>query len=81
MRDFVLSDEVKVRKALATKNARTARKISIIVKNIETNEETIYNSLTDVGKALHVSKSAVSQALLSKRLLKKRYAIMKVIKT
>lgn len=81
MRDFVLSDEVRIRKALSTVNATAARKISILVKNIKTNEETVYNSLTDAGKALGVSKTAISQVLLSKRLLKKTYSITKVIKT
>ena len=81
MRDFVLSDEVRNRKALSTVNATAARKISILVKNIKTNKETIYDSLTDAGKTLGVSKTAISQALLSKRLIKKTYSITKVIKT
>ena len=81
MRDFVLNDEVRIRKALSTVNATAARKISILVKNIKTNKETIYDSLTDAGKTLGVSKTAISQALLSKRLIKKTYSITKVIKT
>jgi hypothetical protein len=77
MRDFVLSDEVRLKKALSTVNATTARKISILVKNIKTNEEIEYTSLTDAGKTLGVSRSAVSQALLTKRLIKKTYLISK----
>ena len=42
---------------------------------IKSNEVTKYDSLTDAGKALGVSKAAISQAVLNKRLLKKTYAI------
>lgn len=77
MRDFVLSDEVRNRKALSTVNATESRKVSIIVENIETKEKTEYASLTDAGKALGVTKGSVSQALLNKRLIKKTYSITK----
>jgi len=36
MRDFILSDEVRDRKALFTENATAARRISILVENINT---------------------------------------------
>jgi hypothetical protein len=75
MRNFVLSDEVLARKRLATTNATASRRISIIVEDIETNEKSEYVSLTEAGKALGVSKAAVSQAFLNNRLVKKRYAI------
>jgi len=93
MRDFVLSDEVRNRKALSTVNATAARKISIIVENIKTNDKSEYASLTDAGKALGVSKASVSQALLNNRLppvvhpaargrlLKKTYLISKSIRS
>lgn len=42
--DFVLSDVVLKRKALSTNNATAARKLTIIVKNIE-REELEYTSL------------------------------------
>ena len=81
MRDFVLSDEVRNRKALSTVNATAARRISIIVKNIKTNDKSEYASLTDAGKALGVSRGSVSQALLNNRLLKKTYFVTKNIKS
>ena len=80
MRDFVLSDEVRDRKALSTVNATESRKVSIMVENIETKEKTEYASLTDAGEALGVTKGSVSQALINKRLIKKTYSITKNIK-
>lgn len=73
MRNFVLSDEVRKRKALSTINATVARKISIIVENIKTKEKSNYTSLTEAGKAIGVSIASVSQALINNRLLKKTY--------
>lgn len=75
MRNFVLSDEVRQRKALSTANATAARRVSIIVKNIKTSNIEEYNSLTEAAKALGVTKGAVSQALLNNRLIKKTYLI------
>jgi hypothetical protein len=75
MRNFVLSDEVLARKRLATANATAARRISIIVVDIETNEKSEYISLAEAGEALGVSRAAASQALLNNRLIKKRYIL------
>lgn len=75
MRDFVLSEEVLAKKRLSTQNAAASNRIPIIVENIKTNEKWEYISLTEVGKALGVSRAAVSQALLGNRLLKKTYSI------
>lgn len=77
MRDFVLSEEIRAKKALATANATASRRISILVEDTQTNEKSEYNSLTEAGKALGVSKAAVSQALLNSRLLFRRYSIKK----
>lgn len=77
MRDFLLSDEVRARKALSTVNATAARKIAIIVENIETNDKSEYDSLADAGKALGVSRAAISQAILNNRLIRKTYRITK----
>lgn len=81
MRDFVLSDEVRDRKALSTVNATAAIRISIIIENIETKVKQEYASLTEVGYALGVSKASVSQALINDRLIKKTYRVTKIIKT
>lgn len=77
MRDFVLSEEVRERKRLATANATASIRIPIIVENIKTNEKLEYISLVEAGKAIGVSRAAVSQALLNNRLLKKTYSITK----
>lgn len=81
MRDFVLSDEVRDRKALSTVNATAARRISIVVENTETKVKLEYASLTEAGYALGVSKASVSQALINDRLIKKTYRVSKIIKT
>jgi GIY-YIG catalytic domain-containing protein/NUMOD1 domain-containing protein len=75
MRNFVLSEEVLAKKRLATENATASRRIPIIVEDLETNEKSEYISLSEVGKALGVSKVAISQALLANRLVKKRYVV------
>jgi len=77
MRDFILSEEVLKRKALSTKNAAEARKISVIVENIKTKEKTEYGSMTEVGKVLGVHINAVSQAVKIQSLLKKTYLVTK----
>jgi len=77
MRDFVLSDEVMARKKLSTKNATASKRISILIKNIETGKSKEYKSLTDAANDIKVSKVAVSQALKDNRILKKVYQIIK----
>lgn len=75
MRDFVLNDEVRARKAVATKNATAARRISVVVENIKTKSKQEFVSLTDAGFALGVSKAAISQAIINNRLIKKIYRL------
>jgi hypothetical protein len=77
MKDFILSDEVLAKKKLSTKNATAARSISILVKNIKTNETTEYISLSAASKAIGVTKGAISQALLNNRIIKKTYILEK----
>ena len=79
MRNYVFSDEVRKRKALATVNATASRRISIIVENIKTSKKSEYISLTEASKALGVSKAAISQALLKNKLLNKIYSIKRKI--
>ena len=76
MRSFILTGEAKERKALSTYNASVANRHAVTVTNIKTNEQTNYVSLTEAGKALGVSRAAISQAVLNNRLLKKTYSII-----
>ena len=59
MRDFILSDEVMTKKRLATKNATASRRLPILVENIKTGERFEFQSLTEAGNVLGVSKGAV----------------------
>lgn len=78
MRDFVLSNEVRDRKALSTANATAARRIPILVENMETKIKQEYSSLTEAGFALGVSKALISQGLINNRLIKKKFRITKI---
>lgn len=77
MRNFILSDEVRNRKMLSTINATNTRKIKVFVTNVNTGLVSEYNSLTEAGLALDVSKVSISQALLTGRLIKQTYKISK----
>ena len=81
MRNFILSDEVRNKKAISAANATAARKISVVVGNIKTKVKQKYVSLTEAGYALGVSKASLSQALINNRLIKKTYHITKINKT
>jgi hypothetical protein len=78
MRDFVLSIEVRDRKALSTANATAARRIPILIENMETKVQQEYSSLIEAGSALGVSKALISQGLINNRLIKKIYRITKI---
>ena len=80
MRNFILSDEVKNKKAISTANATAARSISVVVENIKTKVKQEYISLTEAGNALGVSKASLSQAILNNRLIKKHTVLAKLIK-
>ena len=75
MRDFILSDEMLVKKRLSTKNATAARKISILVKNIKTQEISVYKSMTETANAIGVTKGAISQALKGNNIVNKLYYV------
>ena len=75
MRDFILSDEMLARKRLSTKNATSARRIPILVKNIKTQEINEYKSITETANAIGVTKGAVSQALKGNNVVNKLYYI------
>jgi hypothetical protein len=51
--------------------------MGVVVKNINTNEEIEFLSLTDAAKALSVSRTAVKKALDLEKCLKKTYFIRK----
>lgn len=57
MRNFILSEEVRDKKALSTKNATAARKMFIVVEDIITKGKHNYSSLTEAATALGVWKS------------------------
>ena len=75
MRDFVLSDEVKIRKARSTANASAANRVPVIVEKIKTKEVSEYISMTEASKVLGVHKNAVGQAISNNRLIKKTYRV------
>lgn len=77
MRNFVLSDEVKKRKAGSTANASAANRVPIVVENLKTNEVLEYNSMTEASKVLGVHKNSVGQAISNNRLIKKTYRVTK----
>ena len=77
MRNFVLSDEVKKRKAGSTANASAANRVPIVVVNLKTNEVLEYNSMTEASKVLGVHKNSVGQAISNNRLIKKTYRVTK----
>lgn len=77
MRNFVLSDEVRKRKASSTANAAAANRVPIVVENIKTNEIIEYISMTEAVKVLGVHKNAVGQAISNNRLIKKTFRVTK----
>lgn len=79
MRNFVLSDEVKKRKANSTTNASAANRVPIIVENIKTKENLEYISMTEASKVLGVHKNAVGQAISYNRLIKKTFRVTKKV--
>lgn len=68
MRDFVMSEETRAKKALSTANAAAANRLPIIVEDTETGEKREFISLVEAANEIRVSRAAVSQALLGKRL-------------
>ena len=49
--------------------------VSVIVKNITTNSEIEYSTLTEAAKAIGVSRTAVKKAVVSNNIFKQRYYI------
>lgn len=67
-----LSDETRSKISAAT----TARiGVSVIVKNINTNAELEYTSLTDAAKAIGVSRTAVKKVLDTGKTVKEQFIV------
>ena len=71
-RGIKLSEETR---AKISATATSLIGIPVIVKNINTNEETKYISLTEAAKAIGVSRTAVKKALYSKKVLKNTFYV------
>lgn len=71
----VYSEDVKNKWREAIILATAARKTPVIVKNINTNEEILYSSTADAGRALGVTRYNISYAISS--LVKKTYLVRK----
>ena len=54
--------------------------MSVLVKNMNTQEENEYKSLTEAAEIIGVSKTAVAKALSSGKILKKLYIVTKINK-
>ena len=67
-----LSDETRAKLSAATK---TLRGISVIIRDVNTNEELEFASLTDAGKAIGVSRTAIKKALDTGKPVKKQYIV------
>jgi group I intron endonuclease len=69
-----LSEETKSKISVATISLIG---VSVVVKNINTQVETEYKSLTEAAEAIGVSRTAVSKGLSSGKPIKKNYIITK----
>ena len=70
-----LSKETREKISLAT---TTLIGISVKVLNTETKQENVYSNLTESAKAIGVSRTAISKALLSEKPIKKFFIVSKV---
>lgn len=73
---YKASEETRLRNSAAT---TALIGIPVVVKNINTGEQTDYINLTEAAKALNVSRTAVKKALDLNRCLKKTFIISKKI--
>lgn len=71
---YKVSQETRLKNSLAT---TALIGIPVVVKNINTGQETEYINLTEAAKALGVSRTAVKKALDLNKCLKKTYTISK----
>lgn len=67
-----LSDETKARISAA---ATTLRGVTVIVKNINTNEELEFRSLTEAGKYIDVSRTAIRKCIDTGKPIKNKFIV------
>jgi len=72
LRGIKLSDETRARISAST---IALIGVSVIVKNVKTDAELHYASLTDAAKAIGVSRTAVRKALDTGRTVKGQYVV------
>jgi group I intron endonuclease len=72
-----LSEETKAKLSAVTTSLIG---VSVLVKNINTQEENEYKSLTEAAEIIGVSRTAVAKALSSGKSLKKLYIVTKINK-
>lgn len=73
---FKVSEETRKKNSAAT---TALLGIPVVVKNVNTGEETEYVNLTEAAKAIGVSRTAVKKALDLNKCIKKTYSIFKKI--
>ena len=67
-----LSDETRTKISAA---ATALRGVSVVVKNLNSNEELEFTNLTEAGKFIGVSRTAVSKYLDTGKLVKNQYIV------
>ena len=73
-----LSDVTRAKISLAAANLRD---VKVKITNINTNESLEFATLTEAGKSLGVSRTAVNNALIRGKILKKQYKVTSIIIT
>jgi group I intron endonuclease len=71
----VLSESTKLK---ISEYATNTRGVKVIIKNIENNEEFVFESLVNAGKHLGVTRTAIAKALKNDTLIKGIYKVIKM---
>lgn len=76
MRNFVMSDDLRAKKAVnVVKYATAANMVPVVVEDIHTKEKTEYNSVREAALALGIHNTTLSYALRNNSIFKKTYTI------
>ena len=76
MRNFVMSDDLRAKKAInVVKYATAANMVPVVVEDIYTNEKTEYKSVREAALALGIHNTTLSYALRNNSIFKKIYRI------